>query len=219
MENIPHDTPALIVYYHGAIPIDVYYFIAKTILFKDRVIHTVADRFLFKMPGFSIISEVMNVIPGTVQICSNILKENNLLGISPGGVYEAQFSNSYYTLLWKKRLGFAKVALDAKVPVIPVFTENVREAFRSVSFGKSIWLKLYTITKLPIVPIYGGFPVKLRTHVGKPIPYNENLTPEQLQSKVARAIEELIQEHQRIPGSIMRALVQRVYELPKKKSK
>lgn len=219
MENIPDDTAALIVFYHGAIPIDLYYFIAKTILFKDRLIHTVADRFLFKIPGFPIISEVMKVIPGTVQICSNILKENNLLAISPGGVYEAQFGNSYYTLLWKKRLGFAKVALDAKVAVIPIFTENVREAFRSVSFGKSIWLKLYTITKFPIVPIYGGFPVKLRTHVGKPIPYNGNLTPEQLQIKVARAIEELIEEHQRIPGSIMRALLQRVYQLPKKKSK
>jgi hypothetical protein len=36
---------------------------------------------------------------------------------------------------------------------------------------------------------------------------------------VAHAIEELIEEHQRIPGSIMRALVERVYELPKKKSK
>jgi hypothetical protein len=24
-------------------------------------------------------------------------------------------------------------------------------------------------TKLPIVPVYGGFPVKLRTHVGRPI--------------------------------------------------
>jgi len=57
----------------------------------------------------------MNVVPGTVQICSNILKENNLLAIALGGVYEAQFSNSYYTLMWKKRLGFAKVALDAKV--------------------------------------------------------------------------------------------------------
>jgi hypothetical protein len=57
----------------------------------------------------------MKVIPGTVQICSNILKENNLLAISPGGVYEAQFGNSYYTLMWRKRLGFAKVALDAKV--------------------------------------------------------------------------------------------------------
>jgi 1-acyl-sn-glycerol-3-phosphate acyltransferase len=51
MENIPDDTPALIVYYHGAIPIDLYYFVAKTILFKNRLIHTVADRFLFNIPG------------------------------------------------------------------------------------------------------------------------------------------------------------------------
>lgn len=68
--------------------------------------------------------------------------------------------------------------------MIPVFTQNLREAFRSVGFGKRLWLKLYTITKLPFVPIYGGFPVKLRTHVGKPIPYDGNLTPEQLHIKV-----------------------------------
>lgn len=38
-----------------------------------------------------------------------------MLAISPGGVYEAQFGDSYYQLMWKKRVGFAKVALDAKV--------------------------------------------------------------------------------------------------------
>ncbi|KAJ9589682.1 hypothetical protein L9F63_017126 [Diploptera punctata] len=169
------------------------------------------------MPGFSIISEGLKVIPGTIQTCSSILKENNLLAISPGGVYEAQFGNAYYRLMWKKRLGFAKVALDAKVPVIPMFTENLREAFRSVGFGKRLWLKLYTVTRLPIVPIYGGFPVKLRTHIGKPIPYNSALTAEQLQIKVARAIEDLIEEHQRIPGSILLALLERVFQLPKKR--
>jgi len=57
----------------------------------------------------------MHLVPGTIETCSKILKENSLLAIFPGGVYEAQFSNSYYTLMWKKRLGFAKVALDAKV--------------------------------------------------------------------------------------------------------
>lgn len=31
------------------------------------------------------------------------------------GVYEAQFGNSNYPLLWKSRVGFARVALDAKV--------------------------------------------------------------------------------------------------------
>ena len=29
-------------------------------------------------------------------------------------------------------MGFAKIAIEAKVPVIPVFTQNVREAFRTV---------------------------------------------------------------------------------------
>nr|CAD7449291.1 unnamed protein product [Timema bartmani] len=218
MNNIPDDTPALFVYYHGAIPIDLYYFISKTFLFKNRLIHTVADRFLFNIPGFSIISEALKVIPGTLQTCSNILKTNHLLAISPGGVYEAQFGNAYYKLMWKKRMGFAKVALEAKVPIIPVFTTNIRESFRSVSLARRLWLKIYTLTKLPIVPIYGGFPVKLRTHVGEPIPYDGNLTPEQLQKKVAASLEELIVKHQKIPGSILRALIERIYEVPKEKS-
>lgn len=34
--------------------------------------------------------------------------------------------------------------------------------------------------------------------------------------QVATAIEELIEEHQRVPGSILRALTERIYEVPKK---
>lgn len=47
-----------------------------------------------------------------------------------------------------------------------------------------MWLRIYTWTKFPFAPVYGGFPVKLVTYVGKPIPYDENLTPEELQLKV-----------------------------------
>ncbi|CAH1137525.1 unnamed protein product [Phyllotreta striolata] len=209
LENIPKEGSALIVYYHGAIPVDIYYFIVKVIFGKNRLIHTVADHFLFKVPGFSVIAECMNVVPGTVQSCAAILKEGNLLAISPGGVYEAQFS-SHYNLMWKKRLGFAKVALEAKVPIIPMFTENLREAFRTVSFGRRIFLKLYALFKFPFAPIYGGFPVKMVTHLGKPIPYEDNLTPEELQSKVALAIEDLVKKHQRIPGNILYALLERI---------
>lgn len=212
LENIPVDQPVLFVYYHGTIPIDLYYFLSRVLLFNSKLIHTVADRFLFKMPGWSVISDVLKVIPGTVQICSTILKEGNMLAISPGGVYEAQFGDSYYRLMWKKRLGFAKVALDAKVCIIPFFTRNIREAFRTMSWGRRFWLRLYALTRFPFVPIYGGFPVKLKTFVGKPIPYDESLTPEQLQIKVAAALEELIQQHQKVPGSITRALLERFHE-------
>lgn len=51
IENISTTDPVLIIYYHGAIPIDVYYFIAKVFLYKNRLVHTVADNFLFKIPG------------------------------------------------------------------------------------------------------------------------------------------------------------------------
>lgn len=47
-----------------------------------------------------------------------------------------------------------------------------------------MWLKLYAATRFPFVPIYGGFPVKLKTYIGKPILYNENLAPDELQLKV-----------------------------------
>lgn len=155
MEHLPKEGAALIVYYHGAIPIDMYYFVARVCLERDRLIHTVADRFLFKCPGWGIISEAMKVCPGTVQTCSNTLREGNLLAISPGGVYEAQFGNNNYELLWKNRVGFAKVAIDAKAPIIPMFTENLREGFRSVNFMQRLFIKLYNKTKFPVRPIYG----------------------------------------------------------------
>lgn len=47
-----------------------------------------------------------------------------------------------------------------------------------------MWLRIYAATRFPFVPIYGGFPVKLTTYVGKPIPYDENVTSEELQIKV-----------------------------------
>lgn len=37
--------------------------------------------------------------------------------------------------------------------------------------------------------------------------------------QVATAIEDLIEEHQRIPGSILHALIERIREMPKKKTK
>ncbi|CAB0010532.1 unnamed protein product [Nesidiocoris tenuis] len=218
LENFPEDEPVLFVYYHGALPIDLYYFIARIYLLRNKLIHTVADRFLFNFPGWSIIAEAMKVIPGTVQTCSNILQRNNCLAVSPGGVYEAQFSDHNYKLMWNKRAGFAKVAIDAKVKIVPMFTVNVREAFRQVTTFRRFWLWLYTKWRFPFVPIYGGFPVKLRTVLGPPISYSAgDGNPEHLAKLVAQAINALIQEHQHLPGSILSGLCQRVYMPTKRK--
>lgn len=50
IENIPPGG-ALLVYYHGAVPIDFYYICSHILLYKGRLINPVGDRFLFKIPG------------------------------------------------------------------------------------------------------------------------------------------------------------------------
>ncbi|KAI1287669.1 Transmembrane protein 68 [Halotydeus destructor] len=216
MDNIPDEGGALIVYYHGAIPLDYYYLLAKCILFKGRLIQAVGDRFLFSIPGWKLMMEVFHVFPGTIPTCVDVLSKGELLSIAPGGVREAQFGDSTYQLIWGNRIGFAKVALEAKVPIIPVFTVNLREAFRSLGVGQSLFKKIYDKTRLPLVPIYGGFPVKLKTIIGKPIPYDPSLNAQELADKTARIVEDMIFDNQRLPGSIFKALIDRVYWTPKK---
>ncbi|XP_064201814.1 DGAT1/2-independent enzyme synthesizing storage lipids-like isoform X2 [Anguilla rostrata] len=114
LEKIPDKGPALIVYYHGAIPIDYYYFLAKVVLHKGRMCHSVADHFLFKVPGFRLLLEVFSVFHGPREECVRALRSGHLLGISPGGVREALFSDETYPLLWGRRHGFAQVAIDAR---------------------------------------------------------------------------------------------------------
>ena len=135
--------------------------------------------------------------------------QGRMLGLAPGGVYEAQFGDHEYALLWRERLGFARAALQAGTPVLPVFTENIREAFRVLPCGNSVFYKLWQRTRLPFRPVFGGFPVKLRSHVGEPIYPEEGETPEQLRDRCKEALEKLIQQHQRIPGSIFLGIADR----------
>lgn len=75
-----------------------------------------------------------------------------------------------------------------------------------------IFFNSYNLTRIPFRPIYGGFPVKFITHLGPPIYPEEGITPKQLQEKTAAAIEKLIVENQRIPGSIIGGFLDRFFE-------
>ncbi|XP_046857388.1 transmembrane protein 68-like isoform X2 [Xenia sp. Carnegie-2017] len=210
LDKIPDKGAALLVYYHGALPIDMYYIIAKMLLYKKRSLKNVVATFLFRLPGFKILLDVFGASSPTRDECVKMLKRGELLALSPGGVREALFSDEHYQLVWNGRLGFAKVAHEAEVTIIPVFTQNVREMFRTIKMGRRILQLLYEFTRCPLAaPIYGGFPVKMRTYIGDPIPHDSRLTPEELSEKVQMAIKNLIKKHQRVPGSILLALADR----------
>ncbi|XP_030839006.1 transmembrane protein 68 [Strongylocentrotus purpuratus] len=216
LENLPKEGGAILAYYHGTIPIDIYFIISKIRLECNRSLNTVADRFVYKLHGLKLLWRIFAVNIGTREVCVRILKEGNLLAIAPGGTREAYFSGNTYTLMWGQRKGFAKVAMEAKVPIIPVFTRNCREAFRTPKLGRGILRWLYEKTRAPLVPIYGGFPVKLKTFIGPPIQWDPQMTVDDIVQKAHEAVEGLVHKHQKIPGSIRRAFLERFYDSEEK---
>ncbi|RNA04395.1 Transmembrane 68 [Brachionus plicatilis] len=136
---------------------------------KSKGKHIVCSFQNFLKPlGYQTFLEGVEHIPGTIDSCVSMLKKGEIFLIYPGGVNEGLKSNGY-NLLWKANAGFAKLAQQAKVPVIPLFTKNTRQVSAEISFiGK-------------LIPI-GWFPVKLQTFVGERIEYNENRSVEELVS-------------------------------------
>lgn len=57
--------------------------------------------------------------------------------------------------------------------------------FICVCSGLFRWL--YERFRLPIAPVYGGFPVKFRTFLGDPIPYDPNTTAAELAERVSQS--------------------------------
>ncbi|CAF3725101.1 unnamed protein product [Rotaria sp. Silwood1] len=86
--------------------------------------------------GLASLLEALEIQPSTLAICKLMLEEGHILAIAPGGVREALFGDQNYHLIWKERKGFAKLAIDAKVPIIPMFTKNCREAVRAMTLGR-----------------------------------------------------------------------------------
>ncbi|CAB1317503.1 unnamed protein product [Coregonus sp. 'balchen'] len=144
---------------------------------------------------FQLLLEVFSVIHGPQEECVKALKSGHLLGISPGGVREALLSDETYPLVWGKRKGFAQ----GRIPIS-----------RRVKWS-------YEKFRMPMAPVYGGFPVKFRTYLGDPIPYDPNISAAELAEKTKQAVQALIDRHQIIPGNVLRALLERFHSRHKEK--
>ena len=201
LDRIPADKPALLIFYHGFMPLDVWLFGAEVHRQTGRTIRFLADRFLFKTPGLRRLVKLTGAVPGNRPDAVRMLNEGHLVGVSPGGVREALAGrDEHYRVIWGQRRGFAHVAIEAKVPIIPIFTENVEEIYRAPGADSAPVQALYERTRIPIVPIVGlgalPIPVKLRAWVGEPIPHDPEDTAEVLRDKAHDALQGLIDAHQ-----------------------
>lgn len=213
--RIPRDGGCLLVLYHGLVPLDVLYLVARLYREHGLFVRSLADRRLFAVPGLAHVVQAGGAVPGTREAAIALLREGSPVAVSPGGVREAIAGpQHHYRLHWGSREGFAHVALEANVPLLPVFGQNAEEVYRAPWSGSAPMRWLHRRVGFPVMPLVGmgplPFPVKVRTWIGQPLHPRPSESAASLRARVESALQRLMDEHQPARPRLLRGLAERI---------
>lgn len=137
-ELIPRQGPALIVSNHALFALDSAVLGALLVEHVERFPRFLADRALWKIPGLREVIRAIGGLPGDPRSAEVLLRNGELVVVYPGGVDDSLKHNwQHHRLMWKKRAGFARVAMSAGVPIIPIVGLGIDDMY------KVIWREHY----------------------------------------------------------------------------
>jgi len=181
VENIPTEGGALIVTNHGHFGIDLPVLLRLILEESGRAVRSLGDRVVFAMPIFRDLAHNMGAIEGEPRATVQLLEEDQLVLVYPGGAREALSDLAdAYRLQWENSRGFIRTALLAQKPIIPIAGLGNEELYvqvisqdrvRQSGVGRLI---SQLLGDKYVMPIYMGlgalpFPTELHYVVGEPI--------------------------------------------------
>ncbi len=96
----------------------------------DVLLHGLADKVHFKVPIWRDFLSSGGAVLGTPEECSKLMQNEKHVLVFPGGAREVmRRRNEQYTLVWKKRLGFVRMALQHGYDIIPFASLGPDESF------------------------------------------------------------------------------------------
>ena len=197
LENIPEDGPVLLVGNHsgGTLIADTFVFSAAFYehFGPARDFHQLAHDMVFKVPGIRALLSRWGTVPASPENMETALDRGAALLVYPGGdheTYRPSWQSS--TIDFAGRKGFARLALEHNIPIVPIvaiggqetalFLGQGRSLARALRIDKTLRIKVLppvlgpplggTILDLPFrVPL----PAKVTVSVGQPVNLREKL--------------------------------------------
>lgn len=171
-EHVPREGAALLVGNHALFGVDSIALSAVLQLEVERTPRFLAERNLFRAPFAKALFDVVGAIPGEPEEATRLLEDGELVGVYPGGVDDSfKLARDAYTLRWGDRAGFAKVAMRARAPIVPVAAIGIDELFSVIAKEPVLGRALLGHERydLPIVTSLVPRAVPLRYHALPPI--------------------------------------------------
>ncbi|OBK21417.1 hypothetical protein A5634_10385 [Mycobacterium asiaticum] len=119
IDNVPTER-ALLVGNHNTLGVVDSPLLAAELWERGRMVRSLGDHAHFKVPGWRDALTRMGVVEGTREITSALMERGELIMVFPGGGREVnKRKNEQYKLVWKNRLGFARLAIQHGYPIVP----------------------------------------------------------------------------------------------------
>ena len=129
-EQLPEHGPMLLVGNHtllGFYDVPLLYFE----LWDRRgiVVRALGDHAHFLLPVWSRMLEEFGVVDGTRENCGALMARGETILVFPGGAREVtKRKGEKYQLLWGSRLGFARMAIAHRCPIVPFAALGVEDS-------------------------------------------------------------------------------------------
>lgn len=131
IEAIPDERPLLFVGNHT-----LYGFLDVPLMFVELyqrlglVLRPLGDHIHFQIPGWGELLTRYGVVDGTRPNCAALMEAGEAILVFPGGGREvAKRKGEKYTLVWKERIGFIKMAIAHGCTIVPFAAVGIEDAY------------------------------------------------------------------------------------------
>jgi 1-acyl-sn-glycerol-3-phosphate acyltransferase len=164
LEHVPTSGPALLVCNHSLATYDIACLMGAIYNEQKRIPRGLIDRAFFKFPGLGQLMEFLGSVQGNQENAQKLLAAGELITVAPGGMREAlKPSSQRYQIKWKRRRGFARLAMQTGTPIVLAACPKADDIYEVYPNKLTAWA--YRTYKIPIFLARGVGP----TPIPKPV--------------------------------------------------
>lgn len=168
VERIPAGAAILAPNHSGMLPIDAAMLWVDVLIRTDRVLRTVGDRFIPRLPFIGTWFSRTGVVAGTHANLHRLLARDELVAVFPEGVTGPAKPRAERYHLQQWRVGHAEHAIRHRVPVVPVAIIGAEEAWPLLA---RIPVRSFGAPYLPVPLSPLPLPVPITIRYGKPLQF------------------------------------------------
>jgi 1-acyl-sn-glycerol-3-phosphate acyltransferase len=131
LENLDLEKPAMYVTNHNVLGVlDGTLWAAEMYMQKGIFPRSLVDNLHYMVPGWKNLAEKMGFVRGTRENCKAMMNHGEHIMVYPGGGRETcKRKGEKYKLTWKKRTGFARMAIEHSYDIITVAQVGAEDSF------------------------------------------------------------------------------------------